>query len=175
MKKTLLVVLMSCFMASSFAKDSSTNLHSFKKSTPAFQSKSGYGQTRNVFAIGYQIGGFSALCFEYEFRTSDLLGINFGLGFFGLTGGLKFHTSDDKNSTFFNVSYKDGGFGQVSTLGVEVGDRLPFSKRNPDGIGFHFQIGAGKILEIDPAFENQVYKGKTAPPFTLTLGLGLSW
>ncbi len=78
---------------------------------------------RNVIAIGYQIGGYTLLGADYEIRVHDYFGIHFGAGLLGFTGGIKIHTNAEKNSTFFNVSWKDAGLGIYNGIGIEAGDR----------------------------------------------------
>jgi hypothetical protein len=127
----------------------------------------------NVFAIGYQIGGLTLIGAEYEIRFHDYFGANIGIGYPGFTYGLKIHTRPGKNAPFFNISYKDGGFGLMRTAGVEYGGRLRFSRGAP--LAFHYQAGLAKILYIDDNFAKILYKGNPVPPLTLSLGLGLSW
>ena len=130
-------------------------------------------KSRNATTIGYQIGGFSLVGLDYEVRVSDYFGIHFGGGFAGYTAGLKIHTNDEKSSPFFNLNYKDGGFGLIKTAGVEFGARLPFFK-NKD-FGLHVQAGIGKILRIDPGFSKILFKSITAPAYIPTIGVGFGW
>jgi hypothetical protein len=130
-------------------------------------------QSRNVLAVGYQIGGYTLVGIDYEVRVHDFLGIHFGMGYTGYTAGVKIHTNEKKNSPFFNVSYKDAGFGLLKALGLEFGGRLVFSKKSE--FGLHFQIGLAKILEIEENFEEILFDNKEAPPYMLSLGIGFSW
>ncbi|WOK04847.1 hypothetical protein RT717_17330 [Imperialibacter roseus] len=132
-----------------------------------------YTENRNITAVGYQIGGITLIGVDYEIRASDYFGIHLGGGLAGFTAGMKIHTNPEKNSSFFNFSYKDGGFGQITTLGLEFGGRLVFSKSSD--LGLVTQIGIQKILSIDEEFEKQVFKGNGAPPVMLAFGIGLSW
>jgi hypothetical protein len=127
----------------------------------------------NVMAVGYQIGGIVLIGMEYEIRFHDYFGANLGIGFPGFTYGLKVHTRPGKNAGFFNISYKDGGFGLIHTAGVEYGGRLRFSRTGQ--LAFHYQAGLAKILYIQSDFAKQLYKGQPTPPLTLSFGAGLSW
>lgn len=131
-------------------------------------------EDRNVSAIGYQIGGLTLIGFDYEFRVSDVFGPHIGAGLSGYTFGLKIHTGDQKDSPFFNLSFKDGGFGLVNTVAMEYGGRITGS-RNKGGFGFHYQVGLGYITNIDPDFQEQLFGDQDPPPVLLSLGLGVSW
>ncbi|HOH24673.1 MAG: hypothetical protein KBB20_06865 [Bacteroidales bacterium] len=130
-------------------------------------------RSRNVLAFGYQIGGYTLIGVNYEIRVHDYFGIHFGMGYSGYTAGLKIHTNEKKNSPFFNISYKDGGFGLLKAFGTEFGGRLVFNKKSE--FGLHFQIGLAKILEIEENFEELLFNNKKAPPYMLSLGIGFSW
>lgn len=130
-------------------------------------------EKRNITTIGYQIGGYSLIGFDYEIRFRNNLGVHFGAGFSGYTYGLMIHTSPKKNSPYFNVSFKDGGFGLLSTAGVEYGGRWILNKRS--GFGLTFQYGIVKILKIDDAFSDLLYGTDGAPEFMMSMGVGLSW
>lgn len=130
--------------------------------------------TRNVLAVGYQIGGFSLIGFEYEFRILNYLGIDIGCGFKGATAGVKLHFRPDKNSPFLLFSYKDGGIGLINTVGTELGGRWVFNKKRDD-FGLLFQVGFARILYIDRNFEKLLANGGSVSPFTLSMGIGLSW
>jgi hypothetical protein len=130
-------------------------------------------QNRNITAIGYQLGGYSLIGIEYEIRVHNYFGLNFGAGFSGLTAGIKIHTNPKKNSPFFNLNFKDGGFGLIEVAALEFGGRLVLSRKSDFGI--HYQLGFAKILEIDETFERKLYNNKTAPPIMLSMGIGFSW
>ncbi|WP_339815156.1 hypothetical protein [uncultured Imperialibacter sp.] len=132
-----------------------------------------YSENRNITAVGYQIGGITLIGVDYEIRASDYFGVHLGGGLAGFTVGMKIHTNPEKNSSFFNLSFKDGGFGKITTLGLEFGGRLVFSKSSD--LGLVTQIGIQKILSIDEEFEKQVFKGNGAPPVMMAFGIGLSW
>ncbi len=131
-------------------------------------------ENRNITAVGYQIGGYTLIGIDYEIRTSDYFGIHFGGGLAGVTGGIKIHTSGRKNSPFFNLSYKDSGFGLLEAVGVEYGGRWVFSKKSD--FGLHYQIGFAAILSIDNDFKDQLYgEEENAPSGMLSMGIGFSW
>ena len=130
-------------------------------------------EDKNTFSIGYQIGGFTLIGINYEIRVQDFIGLNFGGGFAGYTAGLKVHTSPEKNSSFFNASYKDGGFGQISTIGLELGGRLPFSKRRD--FGLHYQAGFGRIQQVSPELADVLFPQREIPDYMFTIGVGFGW
>lgn len=101
--------------------------------------------------ILHQIGGFTLIGINYEIMLNDPLGIHFGGGHAGFTFGLQSHTNGDKDSSYFNLNFKDGGFGLINTAGVEYGSKLRFSQKNDFGILTQFGIGA--ITGIDDSFE----------------------
>ncbi len=130
-------------------------------------------EKRNVVTIGYQIGGFSLVGLDYEVRVGDYFGIHFGGGFAGYTAGLNIHTDSKKNSPFFNLNYKDGGFGLIETAGIEFGGRIPFSSRRD--FGLHLQAGFGKVLSADPAFSELLFNSSVPPDYVFTFGVGFGW
>ena len=130
-------------------------------------------ESRDVSALGYQIGGITLIGFDYEFRVSDLFGIHAGIGFAGYTAGVKIHTGKYKDSSFFNISLKDGGFGMMKTAALEYGGRLV--GRNTGGFGFHGQVGLANVLFIDRELEQDLFGGEGVPPVLLSVGIGVSW
>jgi len=132
-----------------------------------------YSESRNVTTVGYQIGGLTLIGIDYEIRMSDHFGFHLGGGLSGFTGGLKIHTNPDKNSSYFNVCFKDGGFGLINTGAAEFGTKWVFSQSSD--LGLVVQFGLAKILSIDPEFEDRIFNGNGAPPVMLSFGIGLSW
>jgi len=110
---------------------------------------------------------------DYEVRVSDYFGVHFGGGFAGYTAGLKIHTDDTKNSPFFNINVKDGGFGLIRTGGVDFGGRIPFSRKND--FGLHLQGGFGKILSVDKVIVEKLFNSTVPPEYMLTVGVGFGW
>jgi len=128
---------------------------------------------RNVNAVGYQIGGLTLLGYDYTVRVSDVFGLHFGAGLAGYTVGIKLHTKPEKKSSFFNLSFKDAGFGLLQGAGLEYGGQL-FSLSKKSDLGLHAQVGVLGILAIDRGFETQLFGLQGAPDATLALGVGLS-
>ncbi|MCF6353010.1 MAG: hypothetical protein L3J06_08375 [Cyclobacteriaceae bacterium] len=129
--------------------------------------------SRNVTAVGYQIGGFSLIGINYEFRASDNIGIHAGVGYRGFTAGVKIHWRPTKDGGFINISYKDGGFGEIIGWAVEYGSRRAFRK-SKGAFGFHYQVGLVLITDLSPEFRRAF--GGVEPPFpSISLGLGFSW
>lgn len=130
-------------------------------------------KNRDVIAIGYQVGGLTLIGIDYEFRVHDYIGIHIGGGYRGYTAGLKAHFGRKKNSSFINVSFKDGGYGLIQTFAVEYGGRIPLNKTND--FGLYGQVGLANILSIDSEFEEILFEGQGAIPIILSLGVGVSW
>ncbi|VAX36194.1 hypothetical protein MNBD_UNCLBAC01-382 [hydrothermal vent metagenome] len=129
--------------------------------------------SRDVVAIGYQIGGFNLIGIDYEFRATDVIGIHAGIGFKGYTAGVKIHFKPTKDGGFINVNYKDGGFGEIDGWAVEYGSRKGFGG-NAGGFGFHYQVGLILITNLSPEYRN-VFGGATPPFPSISLGIGFSW
>jgi len=126
----------------------------------------------NIFVVGYQIGGYNIIGFDYEKRVHKYLGIHAGIGFLGFTGGIKLHANTNPSGLFLNLSWKDAGLGQLNGLGIETGSRWVFSKKR--NFGLLYQGGIFILNHISPELENDLYDGN-APPVSLSLGIGLSW
>lgn len=136
-------------------------------------------ENRDVFAVGFGLGGINLVGMNYEARVSDLFGIHGGMGYlatdffgksyFSYTAGLKIHTGETKNHSFFNLSYKDAGFGLLGMAAVEFGDRVVFSKKRD--FGMLYQAGLGVVTNMDddlqPYFEDETV--------SISAGIGLSF
>jgi hypothetical protein len=127
--------------------------------------------SRHVLAVGYQLGGYSLLGMEFEVRVHDYIGVTAGIGYRGLTGGFKLHTGSRKNSPFLLVSYKDGGFGLLNTVGFDLGGRLQFNSSSD--LALHVQFGLAKVLYIDRRFASYLY-GERIPAGLYVIGIGFS-
>ena len=102
---------------------------------------------RNVLSIGYQIGGWTLVGAQYEIRVSDHIGMNVGLGLRGYSFGFSYLFTDRRQSGFLNLSLRDGGFGLLHTVNLDLGFRIPISQL---GIfGFHLQFGIAHVIDID--------------------------
>jgi len=132
---------------------------------------------RNIIAIGYQIGGWTLVGAEFEWRLNNLLGISIGAGLTGATGGLKLHSSPSKNSLYFSPSFKDGGFGQLGSFCFEVGGRIPFKKKSYDGFGLQLQGGIQRVLYISEEFQQaqQELLGDSFIVGTIALSIGIGF
>lgn len=129
--------------------------------------------SRDVFALGYQIGGYNLLGFDIEKRVSNVIGLHVGAGFVGYTGGVKIHTGPKKDAPFFNVSYKDGGMGLLKVVAYELGGRFLKSKVKERAL--HVQFGVAKILQVEREFGYALFKTYDVPEYVLSFGVGLSW
>ena len=127
---------------------------------------------RDVKALGYQIGGFNLIGFDYEYRVSDILGVHFGAGLVGYTGGIKVHSNAEKMGPFFNLSWKDAGFGQMNGVGLEYGSHLGLSKKSD--FGLMLQLGLFGITHITRQFRQTIF-GASRPALIFSFGLGFAW
>lgn len=127
---------------------------------------------KNMKSIGFLLGGFCLIGYEYEWRVHDYIGINIGAGFPGATVGIKIHTKPHKDSYFFNLSIKDLGFGTMEAVALEWGGRWVF--RTGKSLGLIYQFGYNYIVNINPEFKKMVY-GDSNVTGGLIFGIGLSW
>ncbi len=111
--------------------------------------------------------------FDYEIRMHDYFGLHFGGGLYGYTYGVMIHTNPKRQSSYYNISYKDGGFGMLNTAGLEYGGKLLFNKKS--GFGLLFQIGLAKIVKIDETFAQTLYHDGQRPDMMWTMGIGFCW
>jgi len=131
-------------------------------------------RSRNIIAVGYQIGGYNLIGIDYEIRATDVLGVHVGVGITGYTAGVKLHWKPTKDGGFVNVSYKDAGFGLMNGWAVEYGSKNTFGRRE-GAFGFYYQIGLALITNLDPDLK-QVLGTTTDTPFpTLSVGVGVGW
>lgn len=130
-------------------------------------------ENRNIIAVGYQIGGYNLIGVDYEVRMHDYFGVHFGGGFLGYTAGVKIHTNERTNSMFFNLSWKDGGLGQINGFGLEGGGRWVWSK--PKDFGLIYQAGIFVINYISDDMKTALYGTLETPPVMFSVGIGLSW
>jgi len=135
-----------------------------------------FGQYRedNIIAVGYQIGGYTLIGLDYEVRMSDYIGIHAGAGYLGYTLGVKIHIRTTRNSSFFNLSYKDGGIGLVGVFALEYGGKLMIIDRK-NNFGLHCQAGLAKVLTMDERFKDYMFHGEDAPSLVISIGFGFSW
>lgn len=132
---------------------------------------------RNVVSLGYQIGGWTLVGVNFEYRLSDLLGVHAGGGITGVTAGLNFHTSPSKNSLYISPNFKDGGFGLIGSFCLELGGRIPFTKKSYEGFGLQLQGGLQQVLYIDPAFQEIQQKtlGSSFSVGTIAFSMGIGF
>lgn len=123
-----------------------------------------------VMAIGYNIGGYTLVGFNYEIPVSEFIGIHGGLGIVGYTAGIKIHPNKRKNA-FINLSYKDLGFGMANTIGAEYGGAILFNKYK-NNFGLLIQGGFGIVTNMEPWIVDEYYKG-IKPDILITFGIGL--
>ena len=127
---------------------------------------------KNIKSVGFLLGGFCLIGYEYEWRVHDYIGINIGAGFPGATCGIKIHTKPTKDSHFFHFNLKDFGFGVMDAAAIEWGGRWVFRKGK--NLGLLYQLGYGYIVNINSEFKQYVY-GDSPVTGGLIFGIGLSW
>ena len=128
---------------------------------------------KNIFAAGFLLGGFCIAGFEYEIRVHNYVGLNFGAGYPGFTGGIKIHTGPSKDSHFFNISFKDFYYGLMNAAGIEWGGRWVF--REGKKLGLLYQFGLVYQTGINKDLEKLLYNGKAYSKISPFFGVGLSW
>ncbi len=167
-RKTLSVVIVLFALSTPFFAQDSLSV------VPTQEAQSLEPENRNTTTIGYQIGGLTLIGIDYEMRLHDNFGVHFGAGLLGYTAGIKIHSKPDKNSSFFNLSFKDAGMGEFRTVGVEYGGKWVFNKEKSD-FGLVFQVGIAAITTISDEFKEKMYPEVDTPPATLTVGVGFGF
>jgi hypothetical protein len=71
------------------------------------------------------------------------------------------------------LSWKDRGWGLLNGFALETGGRWIWIKKVD--LGLMYQIGFMKISYINPVYEMDVFGSEGAPPFIMSLGIGISW
>jgi hypothetical protein len=122
---------------------------------------------QNAVTIGLLQGG-SLIGFDYEFRVNDRFGVQVGTGIFGFAAGVNYHFTKATNGPFLSISYKNPGFGYMSTIGPEYGRRWFFN----DNWGISLQVGYGHIVSKSDEFKKEFEKDKTMNGL-LTYSLGI--
>ncbi|HBX51563.1 MAG: hypothetical protein A2275_07505 [Bacteroidetes bacterium RIFOXYA12_FULL_35_11] len=128
---------------------------------------------KNIFAVGFLLGGICLVGFEYEIRVHNYIGLNFGAGYPGFTGGIKIHTGSGRDSHFFNLSFKDFYYGLMNAAGIEWGGRWVF--RDGKKLGLLYQFGLVYQTGINKDLEKLLYNGKAYSKISPFFGVGLSW
>jgi hypothetical protein len=129
---------------------------------------------RSLYTIGYQIGGHTYIGASYEYKIIKLLGFHAGVGFSGYTAGLKFHMSDCVECPQLNISFKDGEFGSIGTIGAEFASRMFTFKKNGK-LAAYAQFGFGYITYLSDEKREELYGSKDAPEGIFTFGIGLNF
>lgn len=174
MRKPLIIIAFLFVGVSIWAQDSIATEQEYAVTIAKVQQEPEIKENRNAFALGYLVGGHTLIGVDYEIRLSDYFGVHFGGGLLGYTAGVKIHTKPHKNSAFFNLNFKDSGFGAYQTAGVEYGVKWTFNKEKSD-FGMLFQIGVGAVVTMSEEYREIVYADLEAPESSLTLGIGFCW
>lgn len=127
----------------------------------------------SILNIGYQIGGHTYFGLDYEYKIAGHIGFHGGLGISGYTGGIKLHMNDCMECPHLNISFKDGGFGEIGTLGAELGARL-FTFKKDGKLATFAQFGYGYLLYFSKETEEKLFNNDP-PQGIFTFGLGLSF
>ncbi len=108
---------------------------------------------------------------DYEVRTSNEFGVHFGGGLLGFGGGIRFHFGPETQSSYWDLNYKDAGFGLFESVAFEYGG--VWSSKGESGL--RYEIGIQKPLSIKESFKQKLFKNKKVPPVILALGIGWCW
>lgn len=130
-----------------------------------------YSKPKNNIAIGYQIGGHTLIGISHEIRMSDVFGVHFGGGFAGFSSGVRFHTNHETLSSYYDLNFKDGGFGLVGSIAFQYGGTWKMSGDQ----GFRYEIGLQKVVYVDKEFKDKLFKDNKVPPVMLAVGVGWAW
>ena len=125
-------------------------------------------KTDDNMAIGYQIGGHTLIGLDIEKRMNDNFGIHFGLGVKGYATGLRLHFSDDELSSFLGINFKDGGFGALQTIALQLGGTAGPS----DKIGLRWEVGIQQVLNVDRGLHSEFDIAPNDILFALGIGVG---
>ncbi|MBX7150796.1 hypothetical protein K1X84_04105 [bacterium] len=157
-----------------YKKSSDVNIVSTaKESTDALvevvqiQTKS--ERLENNIAIGYQIGGNTLIGIDHEVRLSESFGMHFGGGLAGFGAGIRYHLGPETLSSYYDLNYKDGGFGLFESVAFQFGGTLGKNS------GLRYEIGLQKPLFIKKSFKRKLFDDKKAPPVILAVGIGWAW
>ncbi len=116
---------------------------------------------------GYQIGGFTLAGFDVSYGNK--IAIHAGGGVQGYTFGLRVFPIRNTDINI-NLSYKDGGHGDIETLGAEVGAMIiPFDKNT----GIYVQIGYANVLTVNERLSEELFDNEEAPFGIVSIGLGI--
>ena len=128
----------------------------------------------DLIVAGYQIGGKTYFGLEHEFRFSKYIGLNAGAGIVCFTGGIKFHSCPCNSGPFLNISFNDGGIGDIGTIKAEIGGILFFLDKK-EKFGILGQIGVGKIIYLSKDMEEKLTKNAQTPNMIISFGVGVGW
>jgi opacity protein-like surface antigen len=141
------------------------------------QSDTSVVKTKNrkqVYTLGYQIGGYTYFGTNYEHKFAPRIGWHFGIGFSGYTAGFKLHFNDCKECPMINIAFKDGGFGHIGTVGAEFASRL-FNFNKNGSLAAYAQFGYGYITYLSSQKHSELFGNKNAPEGIFTFGVGLNF
>lgn len=147
---------------------------SFNASSQEDNSRNEKSGNKSMYTIGYQIGGHTYLGINYEYRILEQIGIHFGLGYSGYTAGIKLHLNDCIECPQLNISFKDGGFGEIGTFGAEFAARL-FTLKKGGKLATYAQFGYGYITFLSEKKRQELFGNKSAPEGIFTFGIGLNF
>ncbi|MDA3891971.1 MAG: hypothetical protein PF517_09955 [Salinivirgaceae bacterium] len=119
---------------------------------------------RNSVTIGILQGGGSLIGVDFESLITKRIGLQMGLGYVGIGGGIDFHLRPTIRSSFISLQYWYQGFGESHTQSV-LGPCFVYRGKKC----FTFQIGTGYALEKGPAWPSD----KEQPQLMLTYAIGV--
>lgn len=128
---------------------------------------------RAIVNIGYQIGGHTYLGINYEYLVVKHIGLHAGLGLTGYTGGIKLHMNSCADCPHLNISFKDGNFGDIGTIGAELGAQL-FKFKKDGKLALFGQFGYGYLVYLSKEKRNNVFNNEP-PQGVFTFGVGFSF
>ncbi|NJO87572.1 MAG: hypothetical protein HC831_00375 [Chloroflexia bacterium] len=127
-----------------------------------------------MYTTGYQIGGHTYFGINYEYKIFKLIGIHAGIGYSGYTTGIKLHMNDCIKCPMLNISFKDGGFGEIGTFGAEFASQLFTFKKNVK-LAAYAQFGFGYLANLSTKNKKNCLAIKRSPMEFLHLELDLTF
>lgn len=129
--------------------------------------------SRNMKSVGILVGS-GLIGIDYEQRVNDALGIQGGLGLLGCEASANLHFNASAAGAYISLAYKNIGFGTLSTIGPEFGNRWLFGETESWGIVV--RLGVGKVLSTDEKFKIDFMRDHNIAEFpkaVLTYAIGI--
>lgn len=131
------------------------------ESLPKFNAKT-------AVSVGVGLGGSTYAGVDFEYMLSKQVGIQAGVGYLGLGGGINYHFFPTIRSTYVSLQYWCKGIGNDEERGYQsslIGPAIVYRGKK----WLTFQLGAGYIVDKGSALPEKARDYK----LTVTAGLGV--